>query len=142
MGGSVPMPESLVGSLHCAKTLGIAANAKPLHPVRRLLPTSLGLLLSGRLKILLSRFVRLGSFADHTKRILKLISISIQSHFNSGGLDNPFGQRALRSPARAEPAINIGADPDGGPRKARSQPVPTPSSVRTHPHPRPSPPRG
>ena len=29
-----------------AKTLGIAASAKPLRPVRRLLPTSLGLLLS------------------------------------------------------------------------------------------------
>lgn len=125
-----------------AKTLGIAASAKPLRPVRRLLPTSLGLLLSGRLKLLLKRFVRLGSFADHTKRILKLISISIQSHFNSGGLDNLFGQRAPLSAARAEPAINIGADRDGGPRKARSQPVPIRTSLRTYIHPRPSPPRG
>ena len=108
------MPESLVVSLHCAKTLGIAASAKPLRPVRQLLPTSLGLLLSGRLKILLKRFFLLGSFADLTKRILKLISISIQSHFKSGGLDHPFGQRAPRSAARAEPAINIEADRDGG----------------------------
>lgn len=68
VGGSVPMLQSLVRSLHCAKTLGIAASAKPLRPVRRLLPTSLGLLLSGRLRILLKRFVRLGSFADHTDK--------------------------------------------------------------------------
>ena len=51
------------------------------------------LLLFRRLKILLRRFVRLGSFADHIKRALKLISISTLSHFDSGRLDNPFGQR-------------------------------------------------
>ena len=61
--------------------------------VRRLLPTSFMLLLFRRLKILLRRFVRLGSFADHIKRALKLVSISTLSHFDSGRLDNPFGQR-------------------------------------------------
>ena len=72
------MVESIEPAWEPVPQAALAASAKPLRPVRRLLPTSLGPLLSGRLKLLLIRFVRLGSFADHTKRILKLISISIQ----------------------------------------------------------------
>ena len=105
-----------MGFARCTKVFVSA----PVKEFITLLPTLLRLLLSRRLKILLKRFIRLRSFANYTKRILKLISISIQSYFNSSRLNNPFGQRALRLATRAKPTINIGVNRDSGPRKARS----------------------